>query len=79
MPFDLQNQQSIYSWGLDKWYPVTFISRPLPEMLFYLVLFGIQIGERMALSRDLLGTKTEPHCRHGRGSGIVCRTKYPMA
>jgi hypothetical protein len=41
-------------------------------MLLYLVLFGIQIGEWLAVSRDLLGTETEPHCSHGRESGAVC-------
>ena len=45
---------------MDKWYPVTFISRPLSEMLFYLVLFGIQIGERVALSQDSLRLKRNP-------------------
>ena len=49
-----------YSWGLDNWYPVTFVSRPLPEMLFYLVLFGIQIGERIVPPGTCKGLNWHP-------------------
>ena len=59
MPSDLRSNDVSYSWAVDKWYPVTFISRPLPELLFYLILFGIQIGERIAPLRIPWGTETE--------------------
>ena len=61
VPSDLRTNGVSYSWAVDKWYPVTFISRPLPELLFYFILFGIQIGEWIALSQDSLGAETEPH------------------